>query len=535
MLKKFFVTTLLFATTFLFVTAPYAKAQTRPGDPGNWWFPSFDQFTTKVQQGDPNQIFGERYTHAQVAWIMYSFADIILGTVSTCISAGNDNPVTCLTTLSQTGQLPGGSPVLAFASFSDKMLSTKPVSGVAWTTNLASKLSIIPVANAQTPGAGFRALTLADPVWRASRDFSYALMTLAIIILAFMIMFRVKLSPQVTISIQSALPKVAIGLVLITFSYAIAGFIVDLAYIAQGLFALMFTTGHLSSATALDLFKQMQDGTSSILDLGIAYILVGFSGPLYAAVITGGAGIGAGIEIGFGGFIVGLFILIVFIVAALWLFWVLLKAYVTTILLVIIAPFYILAGVVSPAIGFTGWLKQFIANVAVFPTVTMVIFLAHFFFWSNGFIGCAMGGGAGAAALFINPFHIQTIGTCPAAAQATATDFPGFGGGLVNTGFIAFAASLVLVVLAGSIANQVKTFIATGRAGRFEGGLGAAGVVAGTGLAGYEAYRAPQKAAFEQQVKDELATGGLMRGTRRQMQISQGLNAVSNPLKKFLK
>src|SRR5258708_14361646 len=56
-----------------------------------------------------------------------------------------------------------------------------------------------------------------------------------------MIMFRVKISPQVVVSVQSALPKIAIALVLVTFSYAIAGFLIDIMYVFVGLFSLVFS------------------------------------------------------------------------------------------------------------------------------------------------------------------------------------------------------------------------------------------------------------------------------------------------------
>jgi len=50
-----------------------------------------------------------------------------------------------------------------------------------------------------------------------------------------MIMFRIKINPQTAITIQLALPKLIITLLLITFSYAIAGFMIDIFYLIWGI------------------------------------------------------------------------------------------------------------------------------------------------------------------------------------------------------------------------------------------------------------------------------------------------------------
>src|SRR5258708_14985603 len=46
------------------------------GAPGPWYSQSFDQWYTKVYGGDQNQIFGERYTNAQVNWIFWSMVSL---------------------------------------------------------------------------------------------------------------------------------------------------------------------------------------------------------------------------------------------------------------------------------------------------------------------------------------------------------------------------------------------------------------------------------------------------------------------------
>ena len=62
-------------------------------------------------------------------------------------------------------------------------------------------------------------------VWKTLRNISYVMFVLVFVILGFMIMFRKKIDPQTVVTIQNALPRVVIALVLITFSYPIASLI----------------------------------------------------------------------------------------------------------------------------------------------------------------------------------------------------------------------------------------------------------------------------------------------------------------------
>ena len=44
-------------------------------------------------------------------------------------------------------------------------------------------------------------------------------------------MFRVKINPQTVVSLQTMIPKLIITMLLVTFSFAIAGFVIDLVYV----------------------------------------------------------------------------------------------------------------------------------------------------------------------------------------------------------------------------------------------------------------------------------------------------------------
>src|SRR3990167_11023854 len=117
----------------------------------------------------------------------------------------------------------------------DSMVINHPASGVEYIASKLHDMGIVPEAYAQGEGFGFATLKPIESLWAASRNAAYALMTVAIVILAFLVMFRAKISPQASVTIQSAIPRVIVGLLLITFSFAIAGFVIDLAYVVIGI------------------------------------------------------------------------------------------------------------------------------------------------------------------------------------------------------------------------------------------------------------------------------------------------------------
>ena len=71
-------------------------------------------------------------------------------------------------------------------------------------------------------GIGFSALTPTLQVWKAFRNLSYFLFIIIFIVVGFMIMFRAQINPQTVVTVQAALPKIVVTLIMITFSYAIA-------------------------------------------------------------------------------------------------------------------------------------------------------------------------------------------------------------------------------------------------------------------------------------------------------------------------
>ncbi|VVA43569.1 conserved membrane hypothetical protein [Candidatus Roizmanbacteria bacterium] len=105
-----------------------------------------------------------------------------------------------------------------------------PASGVGWVYSGLQNVGFVPKTMA-AEGIGFSAIKPYAGLWKIFRDLAYMVLVIILIAIGFMIMFRAKINPQTVISVENALPKIVIALILITFSFAIAGFLIDLMYV----------------------------------------------------------------------------------------------------------------------------------------------------------------------------------------------------------------------------------------------------------------------------------------------------------------
>lgn len=105
-----------------------------------------------------------------------------------------------------------------------------PASGVEWAYSGLQNAGFVPNTYA-TDGIGFSALRPLTQIWLMFRNIAFTLIVLFIVIVGFMIMFRFKVNPQTVVSLSNALPRLVITLIMISFSFAIGGFLIDLMYI----------------------------------------------------------------------------------------------------------------------------------------------------------------------------------------------------------------------------------------------------------------------------------------------------------------
>lgn len=79
-------------------------------------------------------------------------------------------------------------------------------------------------------GGGYQRLQASgiDDLWSITRNIAYVLFVIVFIVAGFMIMFRHKIGGQTMVTVYNTLPNIVIGLVLVTFSFAIVGLIIDI-------------------------------------------------------------------------------------------------------------------------------------------------------------------------------------------------------------------------------------------------------------------------------------------------------------------
>jgi len=295
--------------------------------------------------------------------------------------------------------------------------ASPPASGVYYASTVFQKLRGQPVY-AAGEGFGYNQLRGILEIWKAMRNIAYALLTIVFLFVGLAIMFRVKISPQAVLTVENALPKLIGALVLITFSYAIAGFMIDLMYVVIALVYNILPTSREAAVSLNDFVNQY-----GIFGFGWQFfrnILLSLSkgapGIAIPASLTTGAfgALGGGLISTFvfglsggwatlpviGGVILLFAIIYLYLIFKLWFS--LLKIYFSIVISIIFSPLIILAGVLpNSPFGFGKWLKSLAANLAVFPALFALFKIAQYIvsqeklaMWKAPIIRSGLGNGA---------------------------------------------------------------------------------------------------------------------------------------------
>ncbi|MCX6726872.1 MAG: hypothetical protein NTY75_03595 [Candidatus Shapirobacteria bacterium] len=291
--------------------------------------------------------------------------------------------------------IPGGA--IGVATRAVAMAFTPPASGIQYVAQTWDNFLGKP-AYAQT-NTGFAGLQPILPIWRGFRNVVYILASLVFIIIGIMIMLRVKISPQAVITVQNAIPQLITALVLVTFSYAIAGLLIDLMNFVQGaMLSILFTAnGKALTADLLspNLLSRSDYSTLNNLNLITTLTTATKNIPLYAvtaigAIIGGVLGFFAFAVpvvgelsilggIGLGAALFTLVVAILLFINILKFFFGLIKVYINVILKIVLAPLEIGLGVFPGSkANFSSWLLELVGNLAVFPVSIFFIVLINY-------------------------------------------------------------------------------------------------------------------------------------------------------------
>lgn len=223
-----------------------------------------------------------------------------------------------------------------------------------------------------------------SPLWNRTLNLSYIAFVVIMIIAGFMIMFRHKLGGQTMVTIGNVLPGVIVSLLLATFSFAIAGLIIDLGGVVTGLVAFILGDGgEISSISGLG--KIMMSvltggpGITSLISGGAGALLGGIglgTGGGLTALVSGAAPGFAVLAGGLGliGLIIAIVIVGIIFAGAVKVLIVLYKAYFSLLLSVILGPIQITLGAMpGNSHMVSNWFLSIVRNVLVFPVVLFII------------------------------------------------------------------------------------------------------------------------------------------------------------------
>lgn len=325
-----------------------------------------------------------------------------------------------------TTRQPGG--LLGFAVNGISILYDTPIHTRDYVQYMAGNFGLAQPAYANG-NDGFTQLTPLLAFWKVFRDIAFLGFVLAFVVIGLAVMLRVKIDPRTVMSIQNQLPKIVVTMILITFSYAIVGFLADLMWattyvginlaetankqVSEGEVPRLETNEinkHLIAspfsflnAVTQNLNKENGDGGTVFLsrkvaetfgDISIAFSPFKDPGPCDPKISLGPLTLGDGPgnlancagHLANGVFqwiatVLGFFIVLVallIVLAKIW--WMLLKSFAYIIVYTAIAPVYIMAGIFpGSTLGIGPWIRGLVANMAIFPITVMMFLVARVF------------------------------------------------------------------------------------------------------------------------------------------------------------
>ena len=214
-----------------------------------------------------------------------------------------------------------------------------------------------------------------QPLWTDILNLAYLFFVIVMIIAGFMIMFRHKIGGQAMVTLGNVLPNVIIALVVATFSFAIAGLIIDFGGLIIALISGIFKISEdVSISNFGSLFGNVFRG-----DVVIATILTGLTGSAFGVGLLALLQIpGVKVFVGLVGGVVMFIILAIIAIGAVKVLITLFKAYFQLLISVILGPLQITLGAIpgnNKAI--MNWMKGVLRNVLVFPVVYFIINLPY--------------------------------------------------------------------------------------------------------------------------------------------------------------
>jgi len=222
-------------------------------------------------------------------------------------------------------------------------------------------------------------------IWSVVRNVAYMFFVLVFVVGGFMIMFRHKLGGQTIVLVYNTLPNVVLGLILVTFSFAIAGFIIDvggvLINVIAGLLGPQIDTttpfsvayGYIYGGSPFNIVVLFMENILSFLfgTLGLRY-----EGSLFVALV------------------IMLILVLVVLFASIRIFFALMKAYIGILIDTIASPIvFAIATIPGKQAVMFDWFYRVGKNVLIFVFIFFLVNLPIFLMGQVDMFGGNLGTG----------------------------------------------------------------------------------------------------------------------------------------------
>jgi hypothetical protein len=268
------------------------------------------------------------------------------------------------------GLLPMGGSVIA-------SLYQQQPSSREYIADLLDSVGVPTVTSAYAQGTGYKAMSPFLVFWKAFRNLAYSLYIIMFVVVGIMIMLRTKVSAQAVITIQAALPNLLITLLLITFSYAIVGFMIDLMYFLIYFVVYLIDTTNIINSPLKVIDRLLSYSAYGVIFEGRNSIVSAVS--IALGDILSGLGTGA-LEVA--GTILSwitpmyLVVAVYLLINMLKLMFALAKSYVMLIVQTVTAPLQILMNALPGSKAFSEWLKKTASYLIPFPVAAVMFIFA---------------------------------------------------------------------------------------------------------------------------------------------------------------
>lgn len=415
----------------------------------------------------------QEFTDAYIDSIFYSFTSKVTG--QTEINASNTGAITSYT-LKKRGF------IADIGDLTGSLYLNRPVSLQPVISDFIASVNPVKRAEAQSfVFSGQGALTPIYKLWQITRNIAYVFFSVIFIIIAFVILFRQKINGQQYVTVINALPNIIIALIVVTFSYPLAGLLIDIGNVAT--FAIATLVIDLLPGST-EVVKQLNNAGGGGASLNIITLLMKFFEETFTSGANGEGAtylgttirsimnvfsafplVGSVAAAGLGA-ILPFFLSIAIASAIFRLFIGLIMNYVEIIMKVIMSPFALIGTALSGPSTIGEWVKDMLSNILVFPGVFAGICIISIFLFT-GTNGCQYttthegtacvlwtAGGGGTAQGNINDTGIRYI---PAPIGYYSTDVNGTPNPFILNGLVGLGLLLFLPDMIDIIKKSVKS------------------------------------------------------------------------------